>query len=182
MKKYLFLILVLVFSGCGTVDEKVVAQESPITQLVGDVYQNNKFDFRVKLLSNYKVEYLPDSYGISLKRAVPDGICKDEEKKEYKCDYNVEISVIVTSNLLKFKSLADFISQSYKDYTPEFVDYDGIAGVYVDVPNKETATRHFYMMNSGESYILEASMKLPAQYFGRHAEGFNNFTKTIELF
>lgn len=177
MKKYLFLILVLVMTGCGTARESVTVNES--NETVGDVYQNNKFDFRVKFLPNYKVEYLPDGYGISLKRVVEDGVCKDEEKQEYKCPYNVEISVIASENLLKFKSLADFISQSYKDYTPEFVDRSGVAGVYVDVPNKETATRHFYMMNSGKSYILEASMKLPAKYFGRHAEGFNNFTRGL---
>lgn len=191
MKKYLFLILVLVVTGCGTARESVavkdpvdaqVVQAEKFYEVIGDVYQNNKFDFKLKLLPNYRVEYLPDGYGVSMKRSAEGGMCLDEKKKEYKCNYNVEISVIVTLNLLKFKSLTDFISQSYKDYTPEFVDYNGAEGVIVDVPDKEIAIRHFYVMSSGNSIILEAYLKLPSKYFGRHAEGFNEFTKTIELF
>lgn len=167
-KIFLFLVILFSFCSCGAVQNADIGEKSP--------------SFKVLPLEGYKVEYLPSGDGIYMKKWVDDVMCEDEDGKEYKCGYRVEIAVLTFENAMKWKNISEYVNEKYPGYTLEFVDFGGLSGVYVDetVGGKD-AIRHFFVINKSGDLIYDAYLKVPSIYYGRHKDGFDEFTKKIVI-
>lgn len=144
-------------------------------------YYNEKFGFKVDLLSDYKLEYLPSGEGVLMKKWI-EGVCADEWGEEYECGYKVEIYVMAFENVMGYVNLADFIANKYGGFSAEFADFGKGAGVFIDEGAGEDGIRHYFMMNKDSSVIYEAYLKVPSNRYSDHKVGFDEFVPSFEVF
>jgi len=144
-------------------------------------YYNEKFGFKVDLLSDYKLEYLPSGEGVLMKKWIV-GVCADEWGEEYECGYKVEIYVFGGENVMQYQNLADFIANKYGGFSAEFADFGNGAGVFIDEGAGEDAIRHYFMMNTDSGVIYEAYLKVPSNRYSDHKAGFDDFVSSFEIF
>lgn len=146
-------------------------------------YYNEKFGFRADILPEYKMEDLPSGEGILIKKWVEDEVCKDEKTgEEYKCGaYKVEISLSASSNIMGYKDVADFVSKKYEGYNTEFIDNNGVSGIYVDEGNGKEAVRHLFMMSEDNQILYEASLRVPSIFYARHKDEFDKLIRSISF-
>ncbi len=144
-------------------------------------YYNEKFGFKVDLLSDYKLEYLPSGEGVLMKKWI-EGVCADEWGEEYECGYKVEIYAMAFENMMGYVNLADFIANKYGGFSAEFADFGNGAGVFIDEGAGEDGIRHYFMMNANSSVIYEAYLKVPSVNYSAHKMGFDEFVPSFEIF
>ncbi len=146
-------------------------------------YYNDQFGFKIDILPDYKMEDLPSGEGILMKKNVDKEICKDEKTgEEFPCNpYFIEISVFASNNIMKYKDVSDFVSKKYEGYSIEFLDNNGINGIYVDEGNGKEAIRHFFMMSKDKEILYEALLKVPSVYYTKHKEEFDALVRSIRI-
>ena len=144
-------------------------------------YYNEKFGFKVDLLSDYKLEYLPSGEGVLMKKWI-EGVCVDEWGDEYECGYKVEIYAMAFENMMGYVNLADFIANKYGGFSAEFADFGNGAGVFIDEGAGEDGIRHYFMMGEGANVIYEAYLKVPSVNYSAHKEEFGDFVPSLEIF
>lgn len=144
-------------------------------------YYNEKFGFKIDLLPDYKLEYLPSGEGVLMKKWI-EGVCADAWDEEYECGYKVEIYVMAFENMMGYVNLADFIANKYGGFSAEFADFGNGAGVFIDEGAGEDAIRHYFMMGEDSSVIYEAYLKVPSVNYSAHKEGFDMFVPSFEIF
>ena len=153
-------------------------------------YYNEKFSFTTAILSNFKVEYLPDNEGVVMKRTVS-GV---ELKKIYDADladwpsgakegpdempYEVEIGITAMENLIGYKDLGAYVKAECADCTLEFFG----GGVFVGEDNLNFAERVFLAMSDDGHILYRAYLRLPRHRYKHHNKGFDEWVKTIEFF
>lgn len=135
-------------------------------------YHNKDYGFKVDLLPNYKMEYLPSGEGVLMKKWV----------EEFEFGYKVEIYVFGTDNVMEYQNLAEFLADKYSGYSAEFVNFGGDAGVFIDEGSGEDAIRHYFMMEGGGGVIYEAYLKTPSNYYSANKEEFDELMKTFKIF
>lgn len=139
-------------------------------------YSNQKFGFRAAILPNFSVEYLNEGEGIVMRRGAEGEYQRMD--KVYQENYTVEIGVKAFANTLNYPDLSAMVFKEFPDLSNQFVGN----AVYVDQGDATEAIRHYFMMSGDGSYIYEAYLKLPSVFYPRHAQGFEDFLKTIEIF
>ncbi len=139
-------------------------------------YHNKDYGFKVDVLPEYKMEYLPSDEGVLMKKWVVD-MCMDEWGDEYECGHKIEIYVFGTDNIFGYQNLAEFLADKYSGYSAEFVG----SGVFVDEGSGEDGIRHYFMMENGGSAIYEAYLKTPSQYHSANKEEFDELMKSFSI-
>ena len=132
-------------------------------------YHNKDYGFKVDLLPNYKMEYLPSDEGVLMKKWV----------EEF--GYKVEIYVFGTDNVMEYQNLAEFLADKYSGYSAEFVSFGNDAGVFIDEGSGEDGIRHYFMMGDGDGVIYEAYLKVPSNYYSGNKEEFDELVASFEI-
>lgn len=144
-------------------------------------YHNKDYGFKIDLLPDYKMEYLPSGEGVLMKKWV-EGVCMDEWGEEYECGYKVEIYVFASENVMQYQNLGEFLADKYSGFSAEFVNYNGRAGVFIDEGSGEDAIRHFFAMSDDTSIVYEAYLKVPSIYYTDNAQEFSDLMATLQIF
>jgi hypothetical protein len=201
MKKIIFVFSVIfVIGGCNTVknvDDASLPQNEAknrvedalktvekiddqveLTEENGErFYVNKKFGFKNKIPKSFsEVEYFPDDIGMFMKHNDSEEI--REKQKTHMDYYSVEIGATAIENTGRTSDLAAYVLDKFPGYSLEYYG----SGVFVDERDNDYAIRHYFFMNEGRSNIYEAYLRVPAFHYNRHKEGFDDFTKTIQLF
>lgn len=134
------------------------------------MYTNDRFGFSIELPVDFKIENMPSSEGVYLKKWIEEG------------GYVVEIGVLGQENVMEWANLADFIDSKYSGYTMEFASYDGVSGVYIDEGAGDDAVRHFFVLNEGAHTLYEAYLKVPSMKFASHIGELEVVARTMKLF
>lgn len=145
-------------------------------------YHNKDYGFRVDLLPEYKMEYLPSGEGVLMKKWMGENICVDDWDEEYECGYKVEIYVFGADNIMEYQNLAEFLASKYSGFSAEFVSFGENPGVFVDEGSGEDGVRHYFMIEDGGSVIYEAYLKTPSQYYSQNKEEFDELMKSFKIF
>lgn len=141
-------------------------------------YHNKDYGFKVDLLPEYKMEYLPSGEGVLMKKWVVE-MCMDEWGDEYECGHKVEIYVFGADNVMGYQNLAEFLADKYSGYSAEFVNFGDDAGVFIDEGSGEDGIRHYFMMENGADVVYEAYLKTPSQ---RHSANKGEFDELMKSF
>ncbi|MFH1534089.1 MAG: hypothetical protein ABID64_04100 [Nitrospirota bacterium] len=144
-------------------------------------YHNKDYGFKIDLLPDYKMEYLPSGEGVLMKKWVEENMCTDEFGEEYECGYKVEIYVFASENVMGYQNLAEFLANKYSGYSAEFVNFGEDAGVFIDEGSGEDAIRHYFMMGEGTGVVYEAYLKVPSVNYSAHKEEFDELVVSFEI-
>jgi hypothetical protein len=139
-------------------------------------YHNKDYGFRIDILPEYKMEYLPSDEGVLMKKWVV-GTCEDEWGDEFECGHKVEIYAFGTDNVMEYQNLAEFLGNKYSGYSAEFVG----GGVFIDEGAGEDGIRHYFIMGDGSDVIYEAYLKTPSQYHSENKEEFDELMKSFSI-
>lgn len=140
-------------------------------------YENNKFGFRVGVLADYELNYMPSGEGITMNRDVAVTVEENESgEEEVKSSYPVEIAVFGWNNALSFENMADFIADRYAGFSVEFVGQ----GVFVNEGSGDDAIRRYFVMNEDKTVMFEAYLKVNSKNYSEHQGGFDEFVRSIE--
>jgi len=141
-------------------------------------------------LPNYKVEYLLEDEGMTMRRTVEG----EELKKIYESEwetwpsgakegpdetpYEAIIGITAMENLLDYKDLGAYVRAECADCTLEFFG----DGVFVGEDKVRFSERVFLAMSEDKKTLYRAFLRLPRHRFRHHQAGFDEWVKTIELF
>ena len=166
-------------SGCVELVETIAAS---FTDKL--TYENKRFDFRMIIPSDYKVNYLDDDAGLIFSKWMDIEIDPDDydEDEEPETRYKVEMVVLPFENIEDYKHISEYIAVQYSGYTLQFTEYDRVSGFYVDEGIGQDAIRHFFTLNRDGDAIVEAYLQLKSSFYNEHKEEFETLVSTIELF
>jgi len=139
-------------------------------------YHNKDYGFKIDILPEYKMEYLPSDEGVLMKKWV-EGMCEGEWGDKYECGHKVEIYAFGTDNVMEYQDLAEFLGNKYSGYSAEFVE----GGVFIDEGVGEDGIRHYFIMRDGSDVIYEAYLKTPSQYHSENKEEFDELMKSFSI-
>jgi len=150
------------------------------------IYENQRFNFRIVIPTDYKVDYLADDAGLIFSKWMdieidPDDYNEDEDE-EPETRYKVEMVVLPFENIEDYKHISEYIAVQYSGYTLQFTEYDRVSGFYVDEGVGQDAIRHFFTLNRDGDAIVEAYLQLKSSFYNEHKDEFENLVSTIELF
>jgi hypothetical protein len=136
-------------------------------------YINEKYSYRVNLLSDYKLDYLANESGILQKKWI-----EEPNEKNVVEGYKVEIVLSAEENLLDKADVYEVVKERYSGYSMEFFG----DGVFVDEMILDNSISHYFVMSSDKNVILEANITVPKKKYSLYKESFNEFVSTIEFF
>jgi len=155
------------------------------------VYQNDKFSFSVKILADYKIEYLLNGNGVLMKKWIDKEQLEKEgiDKKALRRlnmpnieGYKIELIAKAYANVEGYKDLADMINQKYSGFTTEFGTYNNINGVFIDEGADGVALRHFFVFSEDSKNIYELTLEVPRAFFSRNKDVFEELLSSFLLF
>lgn len=142
------------------------------------LYTNERYGFALPLPKGFEVNYMEDESGLVLSRT---------EHREYEVegekqvdDFTVNIVVAPFDNVQEYEGLNDLVVADYSGYTTNFVEYDGVSGVFVDEFDEGEARRHFYSELSDDVFF-EAYLEVMSSYFGEFEGGFKAMVEGMEV-
>jgi len=142
-------------------------------------YQNDRSGFRVGVLSDFDLEYMPSGEGIIMKKDVAVEVVESEEvdgEDEVISSYPVEMSVFGWKNTMNYENMAVFISDKYSGYSVEFAGN----GVFVNEGDAGNAIRRYFLMSEDKKTMFEAYLKVNSKNYSEHKGVFDEYIWTIE--
>jgi len=142
-------------------------------------YQNDRFGFRVGILADFDLTYMPSGEGIIMKKDVVLNVSESEdegEEGEFIRSYPVEMSVFGWENVMNYENMAVFISDKYSGYSVEFAGN----GVFVNEGDDGNAIRRYFVMSEDKKNMFEAYLKVNSKNYSEHKGVFDEYIWTIE--
>ena len=148
------------------------------------IYENDKYDFRMVIPTEYKVDYLDEDAGLVFSKWVDIEIDPDdyEDGEIPETKYKVEMVILPFENMEGFNHISEYIAEKYAGYSLQFVEYDKVSGFYIDEGLGDDAIRHFFTLNRKGDAVIEAYLQLKSAYYNDHKESFDSLVSTIEIF
>jgi hypothetical protein len=145
-------------------------------------YVNDKYDFSLILPADFDVEYFPDDEGLVLRKWVKVDLSAEDIEEGKASQYKVEIVVMPFENVEGYDDVSSFVGGEYSGYTIEFNTQATFSGFFVEEGAGDYAVRHFFTLDSDDSFIFEAYLKLPSANYSEHKEVFDELINQMEIF
>ncbi|MBT4917760.1 hypothetical protein HN709_04370 [Candidatus Peregrinibacteria bacterium] len=140
-------------------------------------YQNDKFGFKVGVLADYALDYMPSGEGITMTRDIAVKVEEAEGgEEEVLTSYPLEIAVFGWNNVMKYENMAEFIADKYAGFSVEFVG----EGVFVNEGSGDDAIRRYFAMNDDKTVMFESYLKVNSKNYSEHKTIFDEFVRSIE--